>query len=90
MIQGGFHEENFSYVRLRFKICDEDLLKDRSKSCASTGDLKAQKPLRIYLPESSINYKSAKTEKALEWTINSNLMMQINHSSHQKQEIFIS
>ena len=42
------------------------------------------------MPESSINYESQRTEKALEWTIVDFPVLQFDFNRVRKQNIFIS
>ena len=41
------------------------------------------------MPESSINYESRRHDKALNWSLNDFQVLQIDASSHRKQDIFL-
>ena len=79
-IQGGYNNEHFEYVKLSVKHCKNNDLLEPDESCAPVEEIHGQKSLRLYLPESSVNYESRDTERAVEWKLHNFLVLQLEPS----------
>ena len=44
----------------------------------------------MYLPESSVNYDKHNTHEALEWSLHNFFVLQLEPTSHRKQDLFVS
>ena len=82
-VWGSYSEEHFSYIKVGLKSCNEETLIGYEK-CADESEIAKKKTLRVYLPESSINYDKHDTEEALEWSLHSFYVMQLEPASHRK------
>ena len=72
VIEGGYNQENFSYIRIDVKRCQpvDGLLDESGNECASQDEIRALGSLRVYLPEATINYETRDTDKAIGWNLN--------------------
>ena len=70
--------------------CEPDDLLDSGDECASVEEIREHNSLRVYLPESSINYDTHVTESALEWSLHNFYILQLEPNQKRKQDIFIS
>ena len=89
-IQGGYNNEHFDYIKLSVRHCKKSDLLEPDESCASVEEIYSQKSLRLYLPESSVNYESRDTKRAVEWSLHNFFILQLELASTRKQDIFIS
>ena len=76
-IQGGYNNEHFDYIKLSVKHCKTSDLLEPGESCAAFEEIHDQKSLRLYLPESSVNYESRDTERAVEWSLHNFFILQL-------------
>ena len=90
LIQGGYNNDHFSYIKLSIKQCKPGDLLEPGATCATADEIREQKSLRLYLPESSINYETRNTESAVEWSLHNFFILQLEPTQMRKQDIFIS
>ena len=76
-IQGGYNNEHFDYVKLGIRHCTSCDLLEPGESCATVEEIRDQESLRLYLPESSVNYESRDTERAVEWGLHNFFLLQL-------------
>ena len=77
LIQGGYNNELFDYIKLSVKQCKQSDLLEPDVTCATVDEIREQKSLRLYLPESSINYETRNTESAVEWSLHNFFILQL-------------
>lgn len=85
LVQGGFSEEEFRYIKISLKPCDP-----LKTSCASASELAQKKPLRLHHLESSINYETHDTHQAIKLVLSSNHFLMLDPAYRRKQDVFLS
>ena len=60
-VQGSYNDENFDYIKLSVKGCDQP-------DCADDTIVAAKQSIRVIIPESTVNYNSD-TDEAVEWSL---------------------